>query len=311
MESNKNLSSIISKIRDEGPPGNADPAGAATPYGGVSNQDRDALQQRASAVTGTHRTARRLLLGLVLPLAIVVVMVFFAGSYKGYRDGSGFSGIATAVKGWFVSAPDNSRGRDMTGGNVAAYSAVDEQLIRELRVQQLDMQTRLEQLTDTLTVLSETVSRNWTDNDAVIAGLRQEQHTAIDALQARVAALQQQLAGPPGKTVIKDTPPPIKPASPAVSATMPAAPRDKAAPAETDEEWVVNVASSSHEQPMQELAAKLKEQGIPVERHALTIEGDLMYRLRVPGFTTSAEARRYAEKLDKEFGIRGPWVSRK
>ena len=87
--------------------------------------------------------------------------------------------------------------------------------------------------------------------------------------------------------------------------------RDTTAQAVAGEEWVVNVASSSQEQAMLELAAKLKEQGIPVERQTLTIEGDLMYRLRVPGFDTSDEARRYARRLDKEFGIRGGWVSRK
>ena len=64
-------------------------------------------------------------------------------------------------------------------------------------------------------------------------------------------------------------------------------------------------------QALVELAAKLRKQGIPVERQTLTIDGDLMYRLRVPGFSGSDEARSYARRLDEEFGLRGGWVSRK
>jgi cell division septation protein DedD len=110
-----------------------------------------------------------------------------------------------------------------------------------------------------------------------------------------------------------------KPAGPAAQATQttqqtpPAKPavRDEADKAPADEEWVVNIASSSREQAMVELAAKFRERGIPVERQTLTIEGDLMYRLRVAGFPSSEEARNYARRLDREFGLKGGWVSRK
>jgi len=144
-------------------------------------------------------------------------------------------------------------------------------------------------------------------------------HPAIDAIEARVTALQKGLAGVTGKPAGKDASPVARsaPKTTAASAKVPAVPakapdaKVKAEQAVAGEEWVVNIASSSHEQAMLDMAAKLREQGIPVERQALTIEGDLMYRLRVPGFATSAEARSYAGKLDKEFGLRGGWVSRK
>jgi cell division septation protein DedD len=308
MENNRNLSSIISKIRDEGPPGNgsAAAAGAAEPLS-------------APATTAGHRTSRKLLLGLVLPLVAVVGVVLFAGSYTGYRDNGGITGITSVVGAWLKTLPGSAEDGVVTGGIVAATGAVDEQLVRDLQVQQLDIMFRLDQLTDSVAALSETINKNWADNDTVITGLRQEQRAAIDAIEARVTALQTRLAGVTGKPAGKDASPAARsaPKTTAASAKAPAVPakapdaKVKAEQAVAGEEWVVNIASSSHEQAMLDMAAKLREQGIPVERQALTIEGDLMYRLRVPGFATSAEARSYAGKLDKEFGLRGGWVSRK
>ncbi|MGB5540667.1 MAG: SPOR domain-containing protein [Gammaproteobacteria bacterium] len=334
MEGNRNLSSIISKIRDEGPPGSSatpQPGDAAGPV-----HDGDTPMQTAAAATAGPRTSRKLLPGLVLPLVLIIGLLFFAGNYTGYRDDGMPGNVAGTLRGWFAGVPGAAKDAGRADTDAIAAMAVDEQLVRELRARQLAITARLDELTDTISTLSETVNRNWAVNDTVVAGLRQEQQAGIAALEVRVSELQGRLAEAADKPAATEQPAPAKPAAPAKQAvsTKPAtvpsqsgtarpaaqakqatpakpAARDTTAQAVADEEWVVNVASSSQEQAMLELAAKLKEQGIPVERQTLTIEGDLMYRLRVPGFTTSDEARRYARRLDKEFGLRGPWVSRK
>ena len=200
----------------------------------------------------------------------------------------------------------------MPGRIAAATGAVDDQMVRDLRARQLEIMSRLDRLTDTVTALGEAVNRDRTDFDTGLAGLRQEQGAAISALEAGMKTLQQRFASAADKPATTADSGRARPAAgkQTVPVSAPAA-RDQASPVVAGEEWVVNIASSSHEEAMQEMAAKLQAQGIPVERHALTIEGDLMYRLRVPGFATGAEARSYARKLDKEFGLKGGWISRK
>jgi len=199
MENNRNLSSIISKIRDEGPPGNGSAAAEATPV------DAGAAEPlSAPATTAGHRTSRKLLLGLVLPLVAVVGVVLFAGSYTGYRDNGGITGIASVVGAWLKTLPGSAENGVVTGGIVAATGAVDEQLVRDLQVQQLDIMFRLDQLTDSVAALSETINKNWADNDTVITGLRQEQRAAIDAIEVAQCAFQapqNRQRGEPGRAI--------------------------------------------------------------------------------------------------------------
>lgn len=349
MESNRNLSSIISKIRDEGPPGRDD----APPVAPVDAGHGEAPVP-APADTG-RRTSRRLLLGLVLPLFLTIGLVLFAGTHTGSREGSVLAGI----RGWFGAAPG------IDSATHGEPDVIDEQLVRRLLREQRDIVARLDQLAANVTALSDSVDRK-TPGEALPAGLRGEQRADFESLERRVAELQKRLEALVDKQAVKPvsadkTAPAVKAASavktPAVARNSPVAkdvpvarnapvtrntpavkavtagsrpedapgatlsPKTAAAvpPATgtgsestvTGEEWVVNVASSSREAAMVELAAKLKAQGIPVERQTLTIEGDLMYRLRVPGFTTSGDARQYAAQLDKTHGLRGAWISRR
>lgn len=324
MESNRNLSSIISRIRDEGPPGNDAAPPAETGGAGTVEPPLPAPE-----VTG-QRTSRRLLPGLVLPLFLIIGLVLLAGTYTGYREGGMLAGISSSVRGWFGTAP--------AAGGVAGDEpdVVDRELVLSLLREQRDIVARLDRLTESVSALGESVSRNSAAGDAAIAGLRQDQQANLEALETRVAALQKQLDGlavkpaasaasaakaapvaraatpsgnagstgaAPGDTAAAKMPP-----QPAIAPVQKAA---GSADAAIGEEWVVNVASSSHEAAMVELAAKLKAKGIDVERQTLTIDGDLMYRLRVPGFASSGEARGYAEKLGKIHGLRGAWISRR
>lgn len=311
MESNRNLSSIISKIRDDGPPGDGAPA---VPGACPDPTPAEAAEQpRGPAGAVLHRTSRNLLSGLVLLLIVVVGTVYFAGSYTGQRYDDWFSGLASTVKGWSIPTQGSAREAAVTGEGVSATSATDAQAIHELTARQLDIVARLDQLTDAVTALGETANKNWMDNSKAIADLRQAQHTRLEALEAKVKVLQPRLASEPGKPTAAVSSPAVKPVLQAKAGNAARAPatRDTPGQAVTGEEWVVNVASSSHEEPILDVAEKLKEKGISTERQTLTIEGELMYRLRVPGFATSGEARRYARKLEADFGFRGPWISRK
>jgi len=311
MENNRNLSSIISKIRDEGPPGSEVKATPLIPVEAGPVHDDTDVQQNVPTGPAGHRVSLQRLRRLLLLLVITIGMVFLAASYTGDRNGGGLAGIGGAVRGWFSAAPDASGKGAVSRTGVVAGDAVDEQLVRDLQVRQLEIMNRLDRLTETVTALDETVDRNRMDYDTETAGLRQ-QGAAIRRLEATLTTLRQRLAG----VVEKPAATAESTAAGTASGTLGVPAKAAATQSETPQavagsDWVVNIASSSHGQAMQDLAAKLREQGIPVERHTLTIEGDLMYRLRVPGFATSGEARRYAEKLDKEFGLRGGWVSRK
>lgn len=311
MESNRNLSSIISRIRDEGPPGKGDDAPVATPV-----TTRTPADESATVAPTGRRSPSRLL--PVLLLLLVAGAVLFAGSYSGGRDGGGIAGIIGDLQGWFGAGTGTS-GAGVPAPVVSdAGAPVDDRQLRELQQHQREITARLDELAAAIAELRGSVNGNRVDTDAAIAGLRREQQAASDALEARLVALQKQ----PAVSAVKQTAQAKQTAtvttadkggtsrSPAPAVAKPVSP-DKGAEAGTGEEWVVNVASSSREEAMVELAEKLREQGIKVERQTLTIDGDLMYRLRVPGFTNSVEARRYAEQLGKEHALRGAWISRK
>jgi nucleotide-binding universal stress UspA family protein len=75
--------------------------------------------------------------------------------------------------------------------------------------------------------------------------------------------------------------------------------------------WVVNVANSGHIETLEKLKKKLHKHGIQAETQEVIIGGKVRYRMRIPGFSTSDEARDYARNLDGDLGIKGPWVSKR
>lgn len=347
MESNRNLSSIISKIRDEGPPGTEQEAPPA------AHADKPAAHTGSEAVqvpaTETdRRDTRKQLLRVFLPLALIAGLVLYVVSTNtGFRAALGLrtdTGSGNAQ----LHGP---AGVD-TAVNVAAVmvpASVDQQMVSDLLAKQLDMQARLEQLAGLLQQLSATLSRNQDEHAAALASLRREQQASIAALEASLAGLQRQqpeavkrVSAPATGVAFKPespaeprapvkretipqvqpkqlTPRPVKPQQEKVSEKSPqqaVLTQDKILPVKQEpaipgEEWVVNVAASSSEQAMAALATKLKSKGVPVERQILTIDGDLMYRLRVPGFASSTEARSYARRIDSQYGLKGAWISRK
>ena len=73
----------------------------------------------------------------------------------------------------------------------------------------------------------------------------------------------------------------------------------------------MNVANSEHIEAVEKLMNKLHKHGIPAETQEVTIGGKPRYRLRIPGFSTSDEARDYAPNLDGDLGLKDPWVSKR
>ncbi|MDX1698224.1 MAG: SPOR domain-containing protein, partial [Thiohalobacterales bacterium] len=99
-------------------------------------------------------------------------------------------------------------------------------------------------------------------------------------------------------------------------ATLPAEVRQQPAssgagrtPVEGD--WVVNVASSSQEDPIRAMQADLLKRDIRTELLRLEAGGKPRYRLRVTGFASSGEAKRYAESLAEKANIKGAWAGRR
>lgn len=75
--------------------------------------------------------------------------------------------------------------------------------------------------------------------------------------------------------------------------------------------WVINIAYSRTQEPILKLMKQLGKAGILTEQQNVRVNGKAGYSLRITGFTTIAEARAFIkDKLDGNFGLKGPWVDR-
>ena len=122
-----------------------------------------------------------------------------------------------------------------------------------------------------------------------------EQALQLEAVQAQRVELQQQTVADP-----------VVPAQPAGQ------PRSEAGPqAQVAGDWVVNVASSSMEVPIRALQDRLGKQDIRTELQRTDVQGKPRYRLRVTGFSSASEAKRYAAGLVQQADMKGAWVSKR
>ena len=110
-------------------------------------------------------------------------------------------------------------------------------------------------------------------------------------------------ASPDGdKTVIALAEP-----EPVVTAPSPAA----AAAATPAGNWVVNLASYTHEAMARRKLAEFQAKGVTGEIEGTTINDRPMYRIRVTGFASSREARASISALEATLGLKGVWISRR
>jgi cell division septation protein DedD len=212
--------------------------------------------------------------------------------------------------------------------------------VGDLAAQQQQITTRLEELAesiDTLQLRFEQAQAGQAVGSVVL------QTGQLEAMAAQLASLQKQVAGTPGakprppvsnkkqpagrkQAVTEAGPLAPKPAPGAVATQQPPASQpaaQKASPAESaaapepaavtagSAGWVVNVASSSQRTAIEALQRKLRQHDIQTELQHLDKAGASRYRLRVTGFTSSGEARRYADGLAQKAGIEGAWVSKR
>ena len=93
---------------------------------------------------------------------------------------------------------------------------------------------------------------------------------------------------------------PVKPA--------PAAP---VAPPPREGDWVINLASYANAAYATRKRAEFVDEGVPVEQVEATVNGKTIYRLCVPGFTTSHAAKQEAGNIRTRLGLQDTWVARR
>lgn len=107
---------------------------------------------------------------------------------------------------------------------------------------------------------------------------------------------------PPAPAAVPPAPvrQPVKPA--------PAAP---VAPPPREGDWVINLASYTNAAYATRKRAEFVDEGVPVEQVEATVNGKTIYRLCVPGFTTSRAAKQEAGNIRTRLGLQDTWVARR
>jgi TolA-binding protein len=309
MESNRNLSSIVGRIRDDGPPAPESQAPQSVPA--------DYLSPATRSGRAPGRRLLRLLVLLLLSAALLAGATFYLVRWYGWQPLAGFWPHASVSREPAEVAP----------GAAGTVSVADNARPSQANQAELDsLHDRLNQLGSQLDELSTTVSTVVADAekrnaalDEAIRSMDESHRKALERIQGRLDALEsrsQDMARADRSTkTSKPAAKPVPKKAPATAVTAPAAatapvPETPDSPAGV-EEWVVNVASSTVPEKIDEAEARMHSLGISVERQVIDFGGEVRYRLRVTGFPNSDDARRYATKLEQELGIKGAWPSRK
>ena len=313
---NRNLNSIVSTIRDDGPSDAADTqqtTGDKPANDGVT--DAIAAPELHEPSPAVHRQEIRALPGITVMLKVAAVLVLAlllgasallaSGKYP-LIDEQGLhladmphglvmemaavkAGIQESVAQWFeqdATAAIDVRVQQPTVSQASAWPH-----ITAVQAEQQQIMTRLDELAGRVVMLEEQAGSEQADSAAAHATLQVLQ---IQTMQAQLADLQQLLEHDRTAQLPVTAPPVIDHA--------------EQAPANAGT-WVVNVASSAQQATILQLQVKLLKQGISTELQQTDINGTLRYRLRVTGFDTGGEAKRYAEKLVREQGLKGAWAS--
>jgi len=73
--------------------------------------------------------------------------------------------------------------------------------------------------------------------------------------------------------------------------------------------WTVKLVSVGNKKAADQLQVEFRSKGIPAEQQRIEIDGKRIYRIAVSGFSTRGQANDYGQKVIKELGIDGYWVS--
>jgi hypothetical protein len=126
----------------------------------------------------------------------------------------------------------------------------------------------------------------------------------IDSLKSRIAKMEQEIDG------LRDNAADRSPATEVQTPGLASAARISSVPEASNGSWAVNFESHTSEKTAAAAVVRLRSQGINAEKYAHIKDGTTWYRIRVPGFSTSAEAREYAENILAKSGFSQAWISR-
>jgi hypothetical protein len=314
LEHNRNLSSIVGTIQDEGPPIGASEKSTAKTREVSNTASFVEAETFVPTWMGQQRSTRRSLLYLLFAaLIIAATFILFMGGREGYQGES--TGPADAGE---LVVPAIVKEQDGNPGSQEIYE------------RQVLIMKRLEELNAMIADIKAGNDQRWVDNHDILKRMQEEFKNSTDTYSAAVAGLQDGPAaqdessmrlakGTSDINVVQ------------LESELPERPEDKEAGSiqfakdssdvniaksksnrvPSKGEWVVNVASSEHIEPVEKLMNKLHKRGIPVETQEVDVGGKVHYRLRVPGFSTSKEARDYARNLEGSLDLKGPWVSKR
>lgn len=297
--SNRNLSDVIQKIRDDGPPASrsgqvASIPAAAAGSGGIHLQD-DTAAPAARRSVPRRSMKRPLLLLLLLVIAVPALLVLAGRPLTGLPGHATISDAMDGIRRYLagLSVPTTTTPTLQMAGQDPGYA---EQL-QGLEARQIQLMARMDELSATVATFSTSDNKQ---PDTAFDEFARQQRSELEGIDAAVAALQtlhreQDAAVPPKPGNTKSA------AGATASSPVPAA----------DGEWVLNIASSSREESVWAMMDKLAAMGVDSEQQTVTADGETLYRLRITGFATKQEAKDYAGKLGKRIRLSGPWVSRR
>lgn len=318
LEHNRNLSSIIGTIQDEGPP-----SGVPKKPGSISPDANTAGAVKAETFVLPRaergRPGRRLFFYILLSTILLTAVAIFV---MGGREGSLVENADLASTGEPVEAiVAGEQSSDFDNQEILERQSVMMSRMDELTATiaglkrsndqyQADNQgglnepllttQHMEEMATAIADIKTSNARYQLENRNELKRMQQEFQHKIDNIAAVLSRLQAGASDQPESSAQPEK---------SSSDVKVGQPESSAVPARG--EWVVNVVSSEHLEPVEQLMNKLHQREIPAETQEVRIGGKVRYRLRIPGFSTSDEARDYAHNLDGDLGLKDPWVSRR
>ena len=75
--------------------------------------------------------------------------------------------------------------------------------------------------------------------------------------------------------------------------------------------WVINLITVTRTDHAARLLAKYRKKGVEAEQLEIKRDGKRLYRLRLGGFSTRAEAQGYADEVQSKLGLKETWITRR
>lgn len=323
LEHNKNLSSIVGTIQDEGPPTGESTVSTARTRD--VNNTAHYVEAETFVSTGAGRWRFPWRTFLYLPMAALVLAAAFifvlGGSEEALIGNAGPAGAGGSVQSVFVGEQGGNfsnqeiherqtlimkQMEELTAamaaiktGNEADNEQYQFDNQGELNRQSLIVK-QIEELTAAIAAIKAGNEQYRLDKQGELKAMQADFQRSIENISAVVVALQE------GSSVQEESSVRLSNGSSDVNVAQL---ESSDLPAKS--EWVVNVVSSEHIEAVEKLMNKLHKRGIPAETQEVVIGGKMRYRLRIPGFSSSDEARDYASHLDGDLGLKDPWVSKR